>query len=142
MLKLWKRVRHGDMTRKMFEGTYLPGIQAKFRKLLNQGANSHPMRAGVLANDLLANWDALWPFAKNDRVEPTNNEAERKLRGLVMYRKISLGTQSKKGSLYVERIFSVLDTCKKQGISVLSFLTETARAAVLGSPPPSIISAR
>ncbi len=98
------------------------------------------MRAGVVAKDLLANWDVLWSFAKHDGVEPTNNEAERKLRALVLYRKISLGTHSKKGSLYVERIFSVLDTCKKQGIRALNFLTETVRAALLGLTPPSLIS--
>lgn len=140
MLKLWKRVRKGTLTRKTFEKTHLPEIQVKFGELLNQGAKSHPMRAGVLAKDLLANWDALWTFAKHDGVEPTNNEAERKLRALVLYRKVSLGTHSKKGSLYVERIFSVLDTCKKQGMRALDFLTETVRAAVSGFTPPSIIS--
>ena len=34
-------------------------------------------------------WPALWTFAKHAGVEPTNNHAERALRGAVIYRKLS-----------------------------------------------------
>ena len=43
--------------------------------------------------DLLNRWPALWTFTDTDGVEPTNNHAERGLRGAVIYRKLSLGSQ-------------------------------------------------
>jgi hypothetical protein len=50
-----------------------------------------------LARNLLKIWPALWTFADHNDVEPTDNHAERALRGAVIYRKLSLGTQSKDG---------------------------------------------
>ena len=44
-------------------------------------------------------WPALWTFTIIDGVEPTNNHAKRGLRGAVIYRKLSLGSQSEKGGL-------------------------------------------
>ena len=46
------------------------------------------------ANNLLKVWPALWTFTTIDGIEPTNNPAERALRGPVIHRKLSLGTQS------------------------------------------------
>jgi len=51
-------------------------------------------RCRGMARNLLKAWPALWSFAKHDGVAPTNNHAERALRGAVIYRKLSLGTQS------------------------------------------------
>ena len=47
-----------------------------------------------MARNLLKAWPALWTFAAHHGVEPTNNHAERALRGAVIYRKLSLGSQS------------------------------------------------
>jgi transposase len=44
-----------------------------------------------MARNLLKLWPALWTFAGRGGVEPTNNHAERALRGAVIYRKLSLG---------------------------------------------------
>ena len=49
------------------------------------------------ARNLLKRWPALWTFTHTDGVEPTNNHAERGLRGAVIYRKLSLGSQSERG---------------------------------------------
>jgi hypothetical protein len=51
----------------------------------------------LFANNLLKHWPALWSFTLLDDVEPTNNHAERGLRGAVIYRKLSLGSQSELG---------------------------------------------
>ena len=50
-----------------------------------------------MARNLLKIWPALWTFADHQRVQPTNNHAERAPRGSVIYRKLSLGTQSADG---------------------------------------------
>jgi transposase len=50
-----------------------------------------------MARNLIKAWPALWTFAKHENVEPTNNHAERALRSAVIYRKLSLGSQSEDG---------------------------------------------
>lgn len=47
-----------------------------------------------MARNLIKAWPALWTFAAHPGVEPTNNHAELSLRSAVIYRKLSLGTQS------------------------------------------------
>ncbi|MGH3136488.1 MAG: hypothetical protein ACRDPV_08355, partial [Gaiellaceae bacterium] len=47
-------------------------------------------------------------------VEPTNNAAERGLRGAVIYRKLSLGSQSEQGEETIERLLSASITRRLQ----------------------------
>ncbi|HAT8868783.1 TPA: transposase, partial [Legionella pneumophila subsp. pneumophila] len=54
----------------------------------------------------------------------TNNHAERQLRPLVISKKLTFGTQSERGSRFIERIFSVIATCKQQKNNVLTFIME------------------
>lgn len=54
----------------------------------------------------------LWHFFKIKGVPPTNNHAERQLRPLVISKKLTFGTQSQRGSRFIERIFTVVMTCK------------------------------
>ncbi len=79
-----------------------------------------------MARNLLKAWPSLWTFATHPRVEPTNNHAERSLRSAVIYRKISLGSQSKDGERRIERLLSAHTTCRLQGRSLLVYLTENA----------------
>ena len=58
------------------------------------------------ARNLLKIWSALWTFAKHPGVEPTNNHAERALRGAVTYRKLSLASQSEGGETRIARLLS------------------------------------
>ena len=64
------------------------------------------------AKNLLNRWPALWTFTHTDGVEPTNNHAERGLRGAVIYRKLSLGSQSDQGERTIERLLSASVTCR------------------------------
>jgi transposase len=59
-----------------------------------------------MARNLLKLWPALWTLAARRGVEPTNNHAERALRGAVIYRKLSLGSQSEPGERRIERLLS------------------------------------
>ena len=47
-------------------------------------------------------------------VEPTINHAERGLGGAVIYRKLSLGSQSDQGERTIERLLSAYVTCLLQ----------------------------
>ena len=86
---------------------------------------SHSQRkdaAGVFARRLTSELDCLWVFLMEKAVDPTNNHAERCLRFGVLLRKRSLGTQSEKGERWVERILSVKQTCRINGIPVFPVL--------------------
>jgi transposase len=88
---------------------------------------------------LLAGEEHLWTFLRVRGIEPTNNTAERALRHAVLWRKSSGGTVSVWGSRFVERVLSVVATCRQQGRNVLEYLTECFRAQLLGLTPPSLV---
>lgn len=89
-----------------------------------------------MARNLLKAWPALWTFAKHKGVEPTNNHAERALRGAVIYRKLSLGSQSEDGERRIARLLSAHTTCRLQGRSLFAYLTEALTADAHGDPVP------
>ena len=84
---------------------------------------------------------SLWTFASREGVEPTNNAAERAVRHAVFWRKTSCGTASERGSRFVERMLTVVATCRSQGRDVLDFLVESIHAHRSGGKPPSLIPA-
>jgi len=93
-------------------------------------------RCRGMARNLLKTWPALWTFAKHNGVQPTNNHAERGLRGAVIYRKLSLGTQSADGERRIERLLSAHTTCRLQHRSLFDYLSELLSAHARGHPAP------
>ena len=89
-----------------------------------------------IARNLLKVWPALWTFAEHRGIEPTNNHAERALRGAVIYRKLSLGTQSQDGERRIERLLSVHTTCRLQRLPLHDYLVNALAAASRGDPVP------
>jgi transposase len=82
---------------------------------------------------------SLWTFAFVKGVEPTNNHAERVLRGAVLWRKGSFGSNSEGGCRFVERILTVVQTLRLQGGSVLPYLQEALYAHRKGVPAPKLL---
>jgi hypothetical protein len=79
----------------------------------------------------------LFTFLKYPHLQPTNNQAERSLRGMVIFRKISMGTRSRCGSHTHSVLPSLLLTAQRQGRHPLGFFetlfgskTQTAQAAL------------
>ena len=91
-----------------------------------------------MARNLIKAWPALWTFAAHDGVEPTNNHAERSLRGAVIYRKLSLGSQSEAGERRIERLLSASITCRLQHRSLFAYLTDLLATHARGDPAPSL----
>lgn len=81
----------------------------------------------------------MWNFIDVVGLEPTNNIAERILRSYVLWRKISFGTQSHRGNLFLERILTVVATCQLQNRNVLDFVTECIRAHLFQENLPSLL---
>lgn len=73
--------------------------------------------------------------------DKTNNAAERAVRRAVLTRKIQGGTQSDRGSRWIERIQSVRETCRLQDRPVLAWLTQAATAAHHRQPIPALLPA-
>jgi transposase len=76
------------------------------------------------------------------RVEPTNNVAERALRPAVLWRKGSFGSDGEAGSRFVERMLTVVTTCRQQGRRLVDVLVAAGEAAHQGAPAPSLLPCR
>jgi len=113
-------------------------LKEELRALLEQAArkSTKTKRHRPFAKNLLKRWPALWTFALVDGVEPTNNHAERGLRGAVIYRKLSLGSQSEEGERIVERLLSASITCRLQKRSLFAYLSDVLAARIRGDPVP------
>jgi len=57
-------------------------------------------------------------------IPPHNNPAELALREPVVKRKISNGTRNEDGKTAWENMWSILDTCKKQGVSFFDYIRD------------------
>lgn len=115
-------------------------IQAELRALCERAARKSKRTRfhRVFANNLLKIWPALWTFVTVEGVEPTNNAAERSLRGPVIHRKLSHGTRSEGGERFIERALSASVTCRLQGRSLFAYLSELLTARARGQPLPSL----
>jgi len=72
-------------------------------------------------------------------MDPTNNLAERLIRTIAIGRKTSFGTQSRSSSRYMERIMTVVATCKLQGRNILDYLTCAVKSYIEKSAFPSLL---
>ena len=115
-------------------------LQAELKVLLERATRKSTKTKyhRQFAANLLKRWPALWTFTNVDGVEPTNNHAERGLRGAVIYRKLSLGSQSAQGERTIERLLSASVTCRLQGRSLFAYLTDVVNASIRGDPIPAL----
>jgi transposase len=122
-----------------------PGLQAairelqrEFKPIVRRFASKSPRYKYCrgIARNLLKTWPALWTFAKHPGVEPTNNHAERAPRGAVIYRKLSLGSQSSDGEQRIGRLLSVHTTRRLQHRPLHAYLTNAIAAHNRGDPVP------
>src|SRR5450756_1808077 len=113
-------------------------LKEELRALLEEAArkSARNRRQRSFAKNLLQRWPALWTFALVDGVEPTNNHAERGLRGAVILRKLSHGSQSEEGERIVERLLSASITWRLQKRSLVTCLTDVLTAKIRGDPIP------
>jgi transposase len=139
ILHNWHKVRDGTMTRAEFHA-FVDPIRGAVERLLDQGTRT-PGIAGSCA-DILDHRAALWTFVDRSGIEPTNNHAERELRGLVLWRKITFGSRSARGTRFAANIKSVVQTCRKQGRDVFAYLTRAVQAALRNRRTPSLLPQR
>jgi transposase len=138
MFQWWYRVRDGTLTRADFQEK-MQEVQTRVGELLREGTVCDHAKTAGTCRHILRFEDALWTFVRVEGVEPTNNAAEQAVRPGVLWRKGSFGTQSQKGSRFVERMMTVVATLKRQDRNVLDYVTAACQAAISGETPPSLI---
>src|SRR5262245_29884236 len=114
-------------------------LRSAVRDDLDRGTACGCAKTVATCRALLARESRLWTFVRHGGVEPTNNVPERAVRHGVLWRKTSGGTDGVTGSRSVERILSVVATCRQQGRNVWDYLTDCPRAALAGPLPPSLL---
>jgi transposase len=138
---LWHKVRDGTRSRRWLKKHIDEWLRAEVRALLEEGtACACAKTAGVCA-EVLKLEPALWTFAQQQGLEPTNNAAERALRPAVIKRKRSFGCHSEEGCRFVERLLSVTQTLRLQQRPVLDYLVEAVVAHRHGLPAPRLLTA-
>jgi len=140
MFTWWHRVRAGTLQRSTFR-SYMTPIRREVERLLQAGSHCDVPKTAGTCRDILKRREALWTFVQVEGVEPTNNTAERSLRPGVLWRKGSCGTQSEKGSRFVESMMTIVTTLKQQQRHVLAYLTAACEAALWGEAAPSLLPA-
>ncbi len=136
LFALWQKVRDGTLSRRTFQKKMRP-IRARVEGYLLRGY--YNARVHGFCKELWEHRERLWTFIDVEGVQPTNNAAEQALRHAVIWRKLSFGTQSAGGSQFVERLLTVIETCRRQGRNVFDWLTEAVQAHQQGQPTPSLL---
>lgn len=131
---LRNKLKLGEISLETFSNSTLP-IQARMEELLRSGTLM--VDAKQFSNsckNIIKLYKTMWLCTKHDNVEPTNNLAERQLRQYVIWRKMSFGTQSDRGSEYIAKSMSISATCRQSGISAFETFTGLISNAILGTP--------
>jgi transposase len=138
LFHFWHQFKDGHIDRETLKRKTKP-IRVFIECLLRQGMRSKNKKTSGTCQNILSYGQALWCFLETDGIEPTNNLAERLIRTIAIWRKTSFGTQSKAGSLYMERIMTVVATCKLQKRNILDYLTDVVKSHIEKSSFPSLI---
>ena len=139
LFRHWARCRDGTITRAEMLRLMQP-IREKIDSLLLRGVFSGNSKLVGMCVPLYDHRDWLWTFLDVDGVEPTNNASERALRPAVIWRKLSFGTQSARGSRFVETILTVVETCRRRSRNSFEFITAAMQSHFAEQPTPSLLA--
>ncbi len=101
-------------------------FQRKMLYFLEAGSRCGHKQTENTCKNLLHIFNAIWTFWYTD-VPPTNNQAERQLRPLVISKKLTFGTQSDRGSRYIERMFTAVMTCQQLKTGLLELVQSSVQ---------------
>ena len=136
----WHKARDGTLEESRFRERILR-LRPRVRRALEDGMECGCATTARTCAEILRVEEGLWNFVWFPGVEPTNNAAERALRHAVIWRRISGGTASESRSRFVERMLTVVATCRQQDRNVLEYLTSCFEADRRGQSIPSLLPA-
>jgi transposase len=140
LFRNWHRVRDGTLEWSVFQKR-MARLRREVKGALEEGSRCACAKTAATCFEILKVEEGLWTFARIRGIDPTNNAAERALRHAVIWRRISGGTDSVDGSRFVERMLTVVATCRQQGNNVLDYLTSCFEASRRGQAIPSLLPA-
>ena len=109
--------------------------EAELAGLSERTRKAKPLRS------LLSHREGLCVFVDNPQVPMDNNKAERTLRGPVIGRRLSFGSNSEDGARFTAIMYSVVGTLSMNGIDALRWLEAWLKAcAKNGGKPPHDLS--
>ncbi|MEG4108759.1 IS66 family transposase [Microcoleus sp. S13_C5] len=119
--------------------TWARDFKTRLAELLNtwQGHVGHA--AGLLLRSLREKAHQWWYFLDHPDIPPDNNLAERSLRLAVTKRKVSGGSRSMSRFEQTADLLSVIQTCRFQGKSAMTFFREAISAHSCDLFMPSLI---
>ena len=138
LFRHWHRVRDGTLTWPAFQGR-MRRLRREVKQALGDGSRCGCAKTGATCFEVLKVEEGLWTFTRVRNVEPTNNVSERAMRHAVIWRRISGGTDSATGSRFVERMLTVVATCRQQGRNVLDYLSSCFDATRRSHAIPSLL---
>ena len=138
MWEYWAKIRDGTLSRAEFQRK-MKTVRTKVEGLLEAGTECGHKKTEGTCEKILKYREALWTFVDVEGVDPTNNASERAVRPGMLWRKNCFGTQSERGSVFVERMMTITATCRLQGRNVLDYLTEAIEAHTMCFPAPSLL---
>lgn len=137
VFELWWERQEGKRTQALFEEE-IERVQARFQRLLQDGAASSDKRVAGFSRNVLKLWPSLWTFL-HEPVDLTNNAAERALRPAVLWRKSCFGSQSQDGLRYVERMLTLTTTARQNQVHPFDYLVRAITALRLGETAPPLL---
>jgi len=123
----WHAYQAGTITRRRLQELIAP-LERRFSNTLVEGGLGDDARVAKFCENLLNLQPALWNFARVEGVEPTNNYMERLVRLAVLWRRRSFGSNSEAGCRFVERILTVVQTCRLRERNIVEYLTNAVQA--------------
>jgi len=141
LFRRWHRLEREEVDRPAFRAA-MARLRREVKVALEDGTRCACKTTGGSCAEVLRVEESLWTFARVAGGPPTNNAAERAERHAVIWRRISGGTDSARGSRFVERMLTVVATCRQQGRSVLEYLSSCFQAARSKQAIPSLLPAQ
>ncbi len=115
-------------------------FKSRVSQSLQQWMKKAGYEAGKLLRSLRDKAEQWWYFLDHPQVPPDNNRAERDLRLAVTKRKVSGGSRSLTRFAQTADLLSVIQTCRRQGQSVIEFFKKALMAVSgSGNPTPSLL---
>lgn len=139
LFEFWKTESPENSTFSKKQKKRLRYLKNKLLRGLVAGTHCDHERTKRTCENILNLQQSLWHFFGNKAIPPTNNQAERQLRPLVISKKLTFGTQSDRGRRFIERIFTVVMSCKQQGRDVFAFIVDAVQKHFSGKMPPSLL---
>lgn len=132
--RVWRQTHQERCYRDWAEGFKIRVTTAITTRLKRAGHE-----AGKLLRSLRDKAEQWWYFLEHPHVPPDNNLAERCLRTAVTKRKVCGGSRSIERFQQTANLLSVIQSCRLQGRSVITFFQQALQATVGHCSRPSLI---